>query len=279
MKRLAHKGNTSVDVVFGIACAMLLSTVAALALGAEGNGAETRNRSLKDATSAKLIHQSFCIFANEFDGIFPRPGLMDRLPVEFDGRMQDIPGRGDEDVTQNTTANLFSALITQNYFNPDLVVSPVERNPKVKKMEDYSWEAYDPAKDTYWDDDFAADLKAGSNVSYAHLPMFGERGKKQWRSTFDAKWVILGNRGPLAGEPDWQSYTCGPHGNWAGNVVFHDNHTEMLDTMTPKQVVYKLEELERPDNIFAMETGPAGYDVIITFTKKIGKEKLEIQHD
>jgi hypothetical protein len=273
------RGVGRAETLAGCACVSMLFAIAATALGGGGNGEETLTRRIRDARYAKQIHKAMILYSRDANGVYPRPGLIDRLPVTINRRTEDIPGRGAEDVALNTTANLFSAMIAQNYFTCEMAVSPVDRNPKAAVFEGYDFDAYDPIRDAYWDDRFAADLETGSNVSYAHMPMFGGRAKAQWRETTDRTWPILGNRGPLAGEPDWRSYTCGPHGSWAGHVVFQDNRVALLETMTPDEVVYELKELERPDNIFAMETGSGGSDAILTFTRKIATTSLEIQHD
>ena len=96
----------------------------------------------------------------------------------------------------------------------------------------------------------------------------------------DAGFVALGNRGPLEGEPDGASYTCGPHGHWAGNVVFNDNHTKLIDTFTPANHKQRIVDgKEEKDNIFKMEDGPEGGDAILSFTRSIGEDGPVLQHD
>jgi len=99
---------------------------------------------LKDQAQIRSIHQSLVVFAKEFGGLYPTPGLIDRLPYDAGNGPQEVPGRGDEDITQNTTANLYSALIMQDYITPELLISPLERNPKVMLKDDYDYERWDP---------------------------------------------------------------------------------------------------------------------------------------
>lgn len=219
------------------------------------------------------------VFAREFGGVFPSPGWIDRLPVKIGGRLQEIPGRGEKDITQNTTAKLYSALIMQNYVEPATVISPVERNPNVKVRSNYDWEIYNPVKDVYWDPQFKADLVEVSHVSYAHMVLFGKRVDAQWRDTMAAKFPVISNRGPKDGKLDPASYTCGPHGHWAGNVVFNDNHTELLKTTKPKHVLFDSNGQKKRDNLFAFDDGIDGADTILTFTKRMTTDGPVIQHD
>jgi hypothetical protein len=257
-------------VLAAVAATVALIVVAGVAFAGGGHGLRTKERSLRDSTQLRQIHQVLIIFAREMDGRMPRPGLIDRLPTEVDGVPREIPGRGEEDVAQNTTAALYSLLVVQNWITPELPVSPVERNPRVAVCAAFDFDSYNPVEDVYWDPGFRADLAEASHASYAHLPMFGKRMEHQWRDSLLASEAVLGNRGPQAGEPDGASYTCGPHGHWAGNIVFNDNHTELLSSMTRDALRLPSGE---PDNLFAMETGPAGGDAVLAFTKSMDPEK------
>lgn len=274
----SRRGLTIVESLLAIACTGLLLTICSVALAGDGHGARTKERSQKDATQLREIHQSLLIFSREFDEIFPRPGLINRLPDPKSGR--DVPGRGPEDITANTTANFYSALIMHNYMGPKLSISPVERNPNVKPDDDYDWERYNPMDDVYWDASFDADLQAEANASYAHLVIFGQRAKEQWCENLNPHFVMLSNRGPLSGEPDGESYTSGPHGHWAGHVVYNDNHTELIDTFTPRRQQLRVRDgLQTKDNIFRMEDGPEGGDAILSFTRSINADGPVLQHD
>jgi prepilin-type processing-associated H-X9-DG protein len=263
-----------------MACASVLVILTSIALARQAApGAAAHALTLKDATQLRGIHQSYLVFAREFQGIMPRPGLIDRLPLNG----VEEPGRGPEDISQNTTAALHSACIMQNYYTADIIISPVERNTKVVRVDaDYDYQRYNvlPNVDSYWDANFKADLATESNVSYANLVIFGKRMENQWRDSLDPKFSVLGNRGPKDGAIDPQSLTCGPHGNWAGNVVFNDNHVEFLDTTQPPALKFKdAQEQERPDNLFAIDDGMAGGDVILSFTRTMTKDGAELQWD
>lgn len=232
-----------------------------------------RDVALRDGTQLKHIHKAFLIFAAEFDGVMPLPGLVRRLPV--DG--QRIPGRGEEDITLNTTANLYSLCITMNYFCPELVVSPWERNANVSIREDFGWDQYDPIRATYWDNGFKADLTDTSHTSYAHLLLTGER-KAHWRDSMRPDLIHLSNRGPKDGVGDPKSYTCDDDGRWQGNIVRGDNATEWLTSMTHDDFKTTDDEGDAvADNFFARQGSD---DLILTFTQKISEAgEGTIQHD
>lgn len=278
------RGLARVESLAAVACVGLLLVLAGAVLGSsqEGRsrGGRLHPRSMRDSEQLITIHRMMVIFSREMAGVFPTPGLIDRLPVELDGQLRDIPGRGPEDITQNTTANLYSMLIMRHYIPEQILVSPIERNPKVSVCKDYDYARYSPLEqDEYWDPSFQADLETGSNTSYAHLVMFGKRRELQWRDTLDPSFPVLGNRGPKDGSLNPSSNTCGPHGHWTGNVVFNDNHAEMLATVRPVNVTFMTNDEKQQDNIFAFDNGVAGMDTILTFTKQMTEDGPVLQHD
>ena len=219
-------------------------------------------RSLADKNQLREIHHGCLMFAEKNRGKLPTPGLINRLADS--GGMQ-LPGRGPEDFSLNWTAPLYSALVAQNYFMPELLVGPTEVNPWVKVDEDYNYEAYSPADDSYWDDTFTCDVQcAGSNTSYAHLAMCGQRKKVKWSNSQSAGDPIIATRGPRDGATEGSEYTDSPtlqlhdtDREWFGNVCFNDNHTETLNNFYPSKTTYEPLNGAAPqvDNIFAAEFG------------------------
>ena len=261
-----HQGVTRVEVmVLLIALITALSISAILAAQPEGRSTSTSKKSIKDAVQVDQIHKAMIIWAREYEGNMPRPGLVNRLA---DGDLQ-LPGRGPEDTSANITANLYSLLLSHNYITPEILISPVERNPNVKVMKDYKYEQYNPANDIYWDSDFTADLKQASNVSYAHPPLV-EPHVKLWNDDMRPDYAQLGNRGPRDGKLNPDSHTCGPHGHWAGNVAFGDNHTELLTTTTPSDL--------DGDNLFAADKDRET-DCLLAFTGEVEDGKATVQFD
>ena len=223
-------------------------------------------RQVKDGTQIAQIHKSWLIYSGENEGIFPTPGLINRLDVPGLG---PVPGRGAENQEENDTAALYSVCIAQNFFTPELAVSNSEPNGNVLVKIDYNYNAIDPVMDEYWDRGFMCDLNALSNVSYSSTPMFDKRKQSQWINSLDSKFAIVGNRGVEDGDYLTSAYTdsktLGIHGSskeWVGNMCFNDNHIALLKTFLPEGVNYQ--ELgggtTKPDNIFLNETEGTGGD-------------------
>ena len=183
----------------------------------------------------------------------------------------------DRDTTQDTTASLYSAMIAEHYTVPGQLISGNEYSPNVWADDDYDYTSYRPREGTYWDPDFAADLEAQSNTSFAHVPLYGRRLENTWRFTVSSRSALLGNRGPKDGVDDPNSWTYGENGRWAGHIVFGDGHVEFIETFTPLGLV--LPASGAPDNIFAMEEGPDGRDAILSFTLRMTPEGPVLQFD
>ena len=210
---------------------------------------------MKDSAQLKDIHQVWITFAREFSSI---PGQ---------------PGFRPDDRSPSTTANLYSAMIAQDYFNPDVLISTFERNPAVVQGKDYDYNAYDPANDVYWDPNFVADLETGSNVSYAHIPLVGERMERQWRDIGAASLAVFGNRGPADGVASADSYSCRKNGSWLGSLVFNDNHLETLSATAGLKIG------GGPDNLFNFDPDLNSLDQVLAFTKKVKDNQAVLQHD
>ena len=235
----------------------------------------------KDQAQVKQIHQSWITFAREFEGIFPTPGLINRLEDPVLGQQ---PGRGPEDVARNNSANMYSACIMQNYFAPQLAVGPTETSGFVLVKDDFNWDLYDPIGDLYWDPGFAVDLDSLCHTSYAHMPICGPRKIEQWRDSIDSKFAAISNRGVENGSTSqglyYDSVTLEFHGGrkqWVGNVCYNDNHLSVENTFYPEGISYfdpqETESVSLPDNLFQNETGSSstgdGFDIWLTLTKNI----------
>ncbi len=235
-------------------------------------GARRNAKSNKDGTQQREIHRALVLFANSNEGELPVPGVINRLPTGFG----DVPGEGPEDFTQNWTGPLYSSMIAQEFFDPDVLVGPTEINPIVVVDTDYRRKEYDPGSDKYWDDEFEVNIDAlpmdnqFCNTSFAHQALCGQRKNRRWRDTQDSTYPIIGTRGVQdgveIGEPEYdRSPTLRLHGhrkNWVGNVVFADNHWEQLLNFDPVQTRGRRADgtQDSRDNIFAAEFGPGGPD-------------------
>jgi prepilin-type N-terminal cleavage/methylation domain-containing protein len=273
MKR--RTGFTLIELLVVIAIIALLIGLLLPALAKAQRNAKTR----KDQAQLREIHQAGVIFAADHDENLPTPGLINRLPDLFLG--QDVPGSGQEDEAKNTTRNVFSCMIAQEFFGPNICVGPTEVNPVIEVYEEYNYEAYNPPADVYWDGDapsgttqpqtgFLARLDGSGggvcHTSYYHLVLCGKRKQVKWRDTSRESDPMYSTRGPYEGEISGDNYelsqTLRLHGGkqeWVGNVVYADNHTDIHNTFYPPAVVYEpaspTGQLQR-DNMFAKEFGP-----------------------
>ena len=193
-------------------------------------------RQVKDATQLGQVHKGWLIWAREFDGTLPLPGLLNR--------QGNTPGKGSEDPSVNSHANLYAMCITSDHFTPQLLVSPSETSGNVAIASTYDIERYDPANDVYWDDDnfsnFKANLQQTCNTSYGTMLLNGTRKTREWQESLNSKFAVVGNRGVEGSSYDaddyFQSKTLLTHGgrkDWLGNVCYNDNHVELHATFFP----------------------------------------------
>jgi hypothetical protein len=242
------RAMTLIGLLVSLAILLVLGVVLTSALNkAVTGGGSTQPGTVashQDRTYLVSIFQSLAVGAQLHDGRFLVPSALTRR----------------RDIADDTTAGLFSAMIAQQYAAPEQLISANERNPNVWIDDDYDYLAYNPAEDTYWDPAFVADLEQKSNASFAHVP-------------------LMGNRGPADGVDDPNSYTYGLDGRWAGQLVFGDGHVEYVETFTLNSLFYNAGGQRQPDNLFRMDDGPDGVDVILTFTESMTEDGPVIQFD
>lgn len=248
---------------------------------------------IKCATQVKQIHTGFITQANDdaVGQLYPIPGEINRLAISG----TNIPGRGDFNENKNSHQNLYSACIAKNLFPPTLLVSPAESSSRIGVCTNYDFTQYKPAQDKYWDGD-SPDGGGGAGVahfkisgtnglldssatSYATMPLnnttsgtvFNARRKKEWKSSGNSKFVIIGNRGVKDGLTNTTDYTNsqtlaihGAKDEWEGNLCHNDNHVVFVRSSSP-------EGLDKVgtgstailDNVFKADTTTGGTDSLI----------------
>ncbi|MBY0308894.1 MAG: hypothetical protein K2Q09_09150 [Phycisphaerales bacterium] len=188
-----HRAFTLVELGAALSVAGM-----AVALGAAAaRGPRDRANQVKDATQVRVITQAMIIFATGNKDAYPLPSALDRNndTVKDQGRAKD------------TTANIFSILIFNSSISPEIAVSPVETNAKIREHKTYDNGAPKAAvrpNNALWDPAFSADFTSekGGNFSYAHLEPSGaaigaDAGRaNRWSNTFNAEEAVLCNRGP-----------------------------------------------------------------------------------
>lgn len=264
---VSARGSSLIGLLLAVAILLVLGVVmlSSVNKSVTGEGSVVRGTvaSFQDKQYLYSLFGSIAAAAQGNEGRYITPG---ELTGRRDGR-------------DNTTANLFSAMIAKHYTVPGQLISGNEYSPNVVVDEDYDYTAYRPATGTYWDPGFVADLAVESNNSFAHVPLFGQRLRQHWRFTTGSRTPLLGNRGPAGGVDDPGSSTYGRNGRWAGHVVFGDGHIDFIETFTPAGLFLSSAGERRPDNIFDMEEGPDGLDAILSFTREVTPDGPDLQHD
>jgi hypothetical protein len=245
----------------------IIALLLAILLPALGKARATTKR-VKDSTQLQQIHKGFITLSLDYNGIYPTPGLINRIGT--------VPGVGAEDLAKNTHANMYSACIMNNAFDAQSLVSPAEVSTNVLAYANYNFDAYNvtSAFDTYWDTNMKSDLTTLSNTSYGTHHLAGSRKAKEWKDTKNSKFVVLGNRGVKNGSlapADYNtSRTLQIHGaakQWEGNVCFNDNHVIFDNKFSPDGIgtfAAAGSTVPVPDNIFADDTAANGADSWLT---------------
>ncbi len=241
----------------------ILMTTANRAITGEGSAVSGTVRSTQDQVILFSLYQSLTVQAMDHDGVFLTPSEL----------------VGDGQWSHDTTASFYSALVAQNYINPEQLISGNEYSPFVEVDEDYDFSVYQPGRGIHWDPNFQADLDNISNVSFAHMPMYGERYDRHWHSEADPHVVLFGSRGPKDGIDDPTSYTYGQNGQWGGTIVYGDGRIEFTTSFTPSKAFFEASGGMKPDNIFAADDGIGGVDSLLAFTRKMQESGPELQYD
>jgi prepilin-type N-terminal cleavage/methylation domain-containing protein len=268
----SSRGFTLIEllVVMGIIALLL-----AILLPALGKARATTKR-VKDSTQLQQIHKGFITLSLDYNGIYPTPGLINRVGT--------TPGVGAEDLSKNTHANMYSACIMNNAFDAQSLVSPAEVSTNVLAYANYNFDSYNvtAASDLYWDPNMKSDLTTLSNTSYGTLHLAGSRKAKEWKDTKNSKFVVLANRGVKNGSlapADYNnSRTLQIHGaakQWEGNVCFNDNHVIFDNKFSPDGIgsfTASGSTVPVPDNIFADDTVANGADSWLTVISAVSAQ-------
>lgn len=256
-----------VGMLVTLVCILVLSVVLLQGLNkavtGEGSVQGGTVRSLEDKVQLYALMQGMTLWANE-----RRSDLL--RPSELDGRA---------DRSLDTTANLYSAMIAQRLIQPEQLISGNEYSGYVEPYAAYDYTAYAPAAGRYWDPGFKADLEDLSHVSFAHMPLYGERLTKQWKLTYSGSFPLFGNRGPRNGNEDPTSFTYGRNGVWAGHLVFADGHVDFVQSFTPPGIMLERNGEVLADNIFKIDDDLDGGDALLAFTKQMHPDGPELQWD
>ncbi len=232
-----HRGLSLIGILISLACVVVLmsiylSSVQKAVTGGSGTSTETSLWGMQDQIQLQTLAQALTIYAMSNGDQFLVPSEVERT----------------DDPSVNTSAYFWYLMIEQNLSTSKQLISP----------NDKGW------VEEAGRGEFEADLESLSNVSYAHMPIFGERLKKRWRPTA-GRFPILGNRGPKDGIEGTHSITLDADGVWRGWVVYADGSVEWQEgtTLTPK---WRRRDGAYEDNLFMMEEEDSQDDAMLGFT-------------
>jgi prepilin-type N-terminal cleavage/methylation domain-containing protein len=247
------RGFTLIELLVVIAIIALLIGLLLPALAK----AQSNARSLKDKSQVRQIQQGMVIHAGDNRDKYPTPGLVNRLAWDpsggTGGGLQQVPGAGPEDSSQNSTDHMFSLMVAQGLIPPELCVGVTESNQNIVPRNKYDFDSYNPGDDMYWDNEFKAELEDEGHCSYSHLAICGERKKRRWVNMQDGRDPLIGNRAPEFGTsnnvgsvmstPEYAaSNTLELHGSdksWMGHVAMGDGSCTTIETPYHSLVNYE----------------------------------------
>ncbi|MAD78175.1 MAG: hypothetical protein CMJ51_04095 [Planctomycetaceae bacterium] len=232
-------------------------------------------RQVKSGTQLNQIYKGWLVWAvdNNEDSL-PLPGLINRVGNQ--------PGRGKEDLKQNTHDNLYAACVTAEYFNPNIMVDPSESSGNVIANPIYDIERYSPQSDVYWDDGgssggasvMQSDLGEVAHMSYGTMALTGQRKARNWSNSLNSRHALVGNRGVENSDYSDNVYLSSKtlliHGGrkaWVGNTCYGDGHTELHNTFFP-ETLETIGVNGDNDGLFSLEDdeGIDGSDVYLCLT-------------
>ena len=136
MEQFTHRAFTLIGIMVSMVIMLVLSVLLLNGLNDATTGQKSAKvgtvASLKDKQYLRGLFQGMAYSHNDLSGSRNSYYLTPSIVA------------GDDDISHNTTANLYSAMIIQRYTVPQNLISGNEFSPYINPDEDYNMHAYDP---------------------------------------------------------------------------------------------------------------------------------------
>ena len=233
---------------------VLVMVVVAFNVPADAAARRTARR-MQNSTQLRGIHQGLVTFANSNKNNFA--GLDSRGNIVANG-LESTGNSGDGD----TVEARFWMMLDGDYMVPEYIVSPSEV-ANVTFADDPQG-AFEALK---WNDDI-------KHYSYAMLGIKGVAGEApdaafagraaEWQTTLNSQAIVLSDRNSGTNATNQvESIHSGDRGEWAGSVLWNDNHvgfeqTHFFETKYANGRLHVDDRWNPTDNLFSSEADPDG---------------------
>ncbi len=229
---MKNKAFTLIELLVVISIIALLIGILLPALGA----ARRTARQMQNSTQVRGIHSGLVLFSQGNNTYYPGSNT----------KGQDATKADTNDTEPLDVADRFFALLDDNYFTAEYLISPSETK----------------ATAIGGDTGVTVTINTVDNAitySYAMMlvPAIQTDAREEWRDTSNSKAVILSDRAKVnATSANWKSVHTNPTSGsteWRGSVGWNDNHVTFEATSTMASTQY-YDKANTNDALFAADT-------------------------